>query len=202
MYVPLRSQTFGLQETHVFSPTVVNSTTLGWTRPYAASVNAPNGTGGRVRESLLFMPGGNPGTITIGGGATTAVPSSVTGVPGNNALRDIREYYSVADDLRFTKGKHSLSAGVCVRRIHENHVGSPVYSSGAVSYSTMLTFLQDVPNQFNLVRNPLPVGFRSTESAWYFQDEMKLRSNLTLRLGLRHEMTDGWNEVADRCTTR
>src|SRR5438309_11324222 len=28
---------------------------------------------------------------------------------------------------------------------------------------------------------------------------MKLRSNLTLRLGLRHEMTDGWNEVADRC---
>ena len=29
---------------------------------------------------------------------------------------------------------------------------------------------------------------------------MKLRSNLTLRLGLRHEMTDGWNEVSDRCS--
>src|SRR5438093_4004532 len=33
MYVPLRNQTFGLQETHVFSPTVVNSATLGWVRP-------------------------------------------------------------------------------------------------------------------------------------------------------------------------
>ena len=121
-------------------------------------------------------------------------------MPGNNPLRDIREYYTLADDLRFTKGKHNFSTGLWVQRIHENHVGSPVYSSGAVSYSTMLTFLQDIPNQFNLVRNPLPVGFRSTESAWYFQDEMKLRSNLTLRLGLRHEMTDGWNEVADRCT--
>src|SRR5207249_6403334 len=64
----------------------------------------------------------------------------------------------------------------------------------------MLPFAKDVPNQFNLVRNPLPVGFRSTESAWYFQDEMKLRSNLTLRLGLRHEMTNGWNEVTGRCT--
>src|SRR5437879_13644292 len=64
----------------------------------------------------------------------------------------------------------------------------------------MLTFLQDIPSQFNLIRNPAPIGYRSTEGAWYFQDEMKLRSNLTLRLGLRHEMTDGWNEVADRCT--
>src|SRR5436190_9826311 len=44
MYVPLRTQTFGLQETHVFSPTVVNSATLGWTRPNAASVTAPNST--------------------------------------------------------------------------------------------------------------------------------------------------------------
>src|SRR2546422_7363668 len=64
----------------------------------------------------------------------------------------------------------------------------------------MLTFLQDLPsNPFNLNRNPQMLGYRMTQGAWYFQDEMKLRSNLTLRLGLRHEMTNGWNEVADRC---
>src|SRR5215510_13822467 len=59
--------------------------------------------------------------------------------------------------------------------------------------------LQDQPTQFILNRNPIPVGYRTTEGAWYLQDEMKLRSNLTLRLGLRHEMTNGWNEVAGRC---
>src|SRR5207249_6213506 len=84
MYVPLRTQTFGLQETHVFSPTVVNSATLGWTRPNAASVTAPNGTRGPVAASQLFLAGGNPGSITIGGGATTAVPSSVTAAPRHN----------------------------------------------------------------------------------------------------------------------
>src|SRR6266581_4327752 len=196
MYVPLRNQTFGLQETHVFSPTVVNSATLGWVRPYGGSVTKPNGTGPAVPASLVFLAGGNPGAIVIGGGVTAASLTSVTPAPGNNPLFGGREYYSVADDLRFTKGKHSFSTGVWVQRIHENHFGAAQFSAGGVSYTTMLTFLQDIPSQFNLIRNPAPIGYRSTEGAWYFQDEMKLRSNLTLRLGLRHEMTDGWNEVA------
>src|SRR5207302_9834671 len=65
----------------------------------------------------------------------------------------------------------------------------------------MATFLQDLPsNPFNLNRNPVMLGYRMTQGAWYFQDEMKLRSNLTVRLGLRHEMTNGWNEVGGRCS--
>src|SRR6266705_2620537 len=200
MYVPLRTQTLGVQETHVFSPTVVNSTTLGWVRPYASSVTQPNGTGPAIPANLIFLPPGNPGQIVIGGGASTVVPSSVTPAPGVNPLRDVREFFSLADDLRFTKGKHSFSTGVWAQRIHENHVGNPQFSAGGVSYPSMLTFLQDIPGQFNVIRNPVALGYRSTEGAWYFQDEMKLRSNLTLRLGLRHEMTNGWNEVTGRCT--
>src|SRR5438093_5547096 len=200
MYVPLRNQTFGLQETHVFSPTVVNSATLGWVRPYGASVTKPNGTGPAVPASLVFLAGSNPGAIVIGGGVTAASLTSQTPVPGNNPLVGIREYYSVGDDLRFTKGKHSFSTGVWVQRIHEYHFGSAAFSAGSVSYTSMLTFLQDIPGQFNVVRDPLPLGYRSTEGAWYFQAEMKLRSNLTVRVGLRHEMTDGCNEVGDRCS--
>src|SRR5213594_4644751 len=200
MYVPLRTQTFGFQETHVISPTVVNSVTLGWVRPYAASVTRPNGIGAPVPANLIFLRGGNPGQIVIGGGATTTAPASVTPAPGNNPLRDVREFYSLGDDLRFTKGKHTFSTGVWLQRTHENHVGAAQFSAGGVSYNSMPTFLQDIPSQFNVIRNPATVGYRSVEGAWYFQDEMKLRSNLTLRLGLRHEMTDGWNEVADRCS--
>jgi len=199
-FVPLRAQTLGLTETHVFSPTVVNSATLGWSRPIGRQVTAPNGTGGSVPASLVWLPGGNPGSIVIGGGATTVAPASVTPAPGNNPIRGVREYYTLSDDLHFTRGGHSFSAGGWVQRIHQNQFGAAQFSAGGVSYSTMLTFLQDVPSQFNLNRNPLPIGYRQTEGAWYFQDEMKLRSNLTFRLGLRHEMTDGWNEVAGRCS--
>src|SRR3989475_2166352 len=128
------------------------------------------------------------------------ISSSVTPVPGNNPLLGINEFYSLADDLRFTKGKHSFSTGVWVQRVHENSYGAAQFSAGGASYLTMATFLQDIPsNPFNLNRNPVMLGYRMTQGAWYFQDEMKLRSNLTLRLGLRHEMTNGWNEVGGRC---
>ena len=36
--------------------------------------------------------------------------------------------------------------------------------------------------------------------AWYVEDSMKLRHNLTLRLGMRQEFTTGWNEVAGRAS--
>ncbi len=199
-FIPIRSQTLGVTETHVFSPTVVNSAILGWVRPYASQVTAPNGTGPAIPANLLFLPGGNPGSITIGASATTTGPQSVVPVSGNNPLVGVSEFYSVADDLRFTKGKHSYSAGVWVQRVHENQAGAAQFSAGGASYPTVLAFLQDAPtNPFNLVRNPVMIGYRTTQGAWYLQDEMKLRSNFTLRLGLRHEMTNGWNEAADRC---
>src|SRR5262245_28254158 len=199
-FVPVRTQTFSLTETHVLSPTVVNSAILGWVRPYGGQVTTVNGLGPAIPQSLIFLQGGGPGSITIGASATTVGPQSVTPAPGNNPLAGINEFYSLADDLRFTRGKHSYSAGVWVQRVHENSAGAAQFSAGGASYPSLLTLLQDLPtNPFNLVRNPVMLGYRMTQSAWYFQDEMKLRSNLTLRLGLRHEMTNGWNEVADRC---
>jgi Carboxypeptidase regulatory-like domain len=193
----LHSQTLGLTETHIFSNSVVNTATMGYARTFATLVRNPTV---KIAESLLFLPGGNPGSIVIGGGATTVAPAAIDPAEGINPVRGIREYYTWSDDLRSTHGKHSLSMGGWLQRIHQNESGAAQFSAGGVSYSTMLTFLQDIPGQFNLNRNPLPLGYRSFEAAWYIQDEIKLRRNLTMRLGLRDEMTDGWSEVAGRCS--
>ncbi len=195
--VPLRSQTLSMTETRVFSSRIVNSATMGFARTYATQVQNPTVA---IPASLVFLPGGNPGSIVIGGGATTVAPAAITPANGINSVRGIREYYTVTDDLHFSKGKHSFTAGGWIQRIHQNTLGAAQFSAGGVSYPTLLAFLQDVPSQFNLNRNPVGLGYRTLEAAWYFQDEMKLRSNLTLRLGLRDEMTDGWNEVAGRCS--
>jgi hypothetical protein len=192
----IHSQTVSLQETHIFSPRVVNVATVGFTRAYAAQVNsAPS-----IPSNLAFVPGGNPGSIIIGGGVITAQPSTVAAASGNNPYFGARNHFTYADDVHFAKGSHAWSAGVWIHRVQENLAGAAQGSAGNVAYQNVTKFLLDQPTAAILVRNPVPVGYRSLEGAWYIQDEIALRRNLNLRLGLRDEMTNGWNEEAGRCT--
>src|SRR5213594_3041214 len=90
------SQTLSLKETHVFSSSLVNIATLGYAGGYATLVNAPAVP---MPADVVFLEGGNPGTIVIGGGISAASPSAVAGIPGNNPTRGIRHYFTYSDDL-------------------------------------------------------------------------------------------------------
>jgi hypothetical protein len=193
----INGMTASVQETHVFSPSLVNVVTLGFNRTYATLVQAPAVP---IPSSLLFMPGGNPGSIIIGGGVITAQPSAVAAAPGNNPSIGVRNYFTESDDVHWTKGKHSLSMGGWIQRIQSQQNGAAQGSAGSVAYPTVLAFIQDRPSQAIVVRNPVRLGYRSLEAAWYVQDEIKLRPNFSLRVGLRDEMTNGWNEVTGRCS--
>lgn len=188
-------QTLSLQETHIFS-SVVNVATLGYARTYATAVNHPVVP---VDPSLVFLTGGNPGAIIIGGSIFTAQQSTVVPADSNNPTVGARNYYTGSDDVHWTKGRHSFSFGGWIQRVQNNVGGTPVATGGNVAYRTVQDFLQDHPTQALVVRNPVMLGYRSLEAAWYVQDEIKLRSNLSMRLGLRDEMTNGWNEVFGRC---
>jgi len=188
--------TASIQETHVFSPALVNVATVGYGRAFATLVQAPAVP---IPSDLVFLPGGNPGSIIIGGSVITAQPSAVAAAPGNNPSIGVRNYFTAADDVHWTRGKHSLSFGGWLQKIQSDVSGAAQGSGANVAYPNVLAFLQDKPTQAILVRNPVEVGYRSLQAAWYAQDEIKLRSNFTMRLGLRDEMTTGWNEVANRC---
>jgi carboxypeptidase family protein len=195
----LAMESVGLQETHVFSSSLVNVVTAGYAGSWATLVNHP-ADGVTIPSSLLFLSGGNPGAIVIGGGISAASPSAVSGTPGNNPTLGIRHYFTESDDLHWTKGKHSLSFGGWIQRVQQGEAGVALSSAANVAYANVLDFLQDKPRQAIVTRNAPQLGYRSLEAAWYVQDEIKLRPNLTVRLGLRDEMTNGWNEVAGRCT--
>src|SRR5262249_30406198 len=126
--------------------------------------------------------------------ANTNVSAALAQPTGNTQNRDTRNHFTWADDIRLTKGSHSWSAGVWIQQVQQNMYGGAQATAGTANYPTLLAFLQDLPSQFIANSNPRPVYFRSTEGAWYLQDEMKLKPNFTLRIGLREEMTNGWNE--------
>ncbi len=187
-----RAYLFGLQETHIFSPTVLNVATLGFSRAWGTQVQAPAVP---IPANLVFLTGTNPGAITIGGAANTVVAAALAQPTGNSPNRDTRNHFTWADDVRFTKGSHSWSAGLWIQQVQQNMLGGAQFTAGTANYPTLLAFLQDLPTQFVAQTSLQPLYFRSTEGAWYVQDEIKLKPHLTLRLGLREEMTNGWNEA-------
>ena len=186
--------TLSVQQTHIFSPTILNTAMFGASRAGAVSQSNPLTP---IPENLVFLKDEtrkSPGAIVIGGGATAAQASALVSPNPQNPFYNNRQNYSASDDLRMTMGRHSLSMGAWFTRVQQTAFSSAQQNAGTVSYSSLLAFLQDQPTSFSFQANPTELNYRSTQAAWYVQDEIKLSAKLTVRLGLRDEMTTGWNE--------
>jgi hypothetical protein len=180
----------GLQETRAFSPTVVNVATFGVSRAYAASSNVMKID---FPADLRFVENGFPGSIRIGTSLVTGV-GAVAGTGGTPRQYSGRTHFTLSDDVKYSRGNHSFSFGGWGQKVY-NNVARVTSEGGAVQYQTLTTMLQDRPTSFQGVVAKTPMGYRMTHAAFYVQDEIRLRSNLTMRIGLRDDMTNGWNEV-------
>ncbi|HLK51177.1 MAG TPA: carboxypeptidase regulatory-like domain-containing protein [Bryobacteraceae bacterium] len=192
----LRSQVASLQETHVFSPRVLNTLTAGFSR---AAFNYNSYALVSFPAETSFVTGMGPGGIIIGGGVTTSGPAAITSAgPINNAnVWNRRNLFTFTDGVQIVQGRHQFSAGVWLQRLRDNE-DTASRQNGQASFSTLQTFLQGTLSSFQAVLNPHELGWRSLFGAWYIEDSIRLRSNLTLQAGLRHEFTTGWNEAFGR----
>jgi hypothetical protein len=195
-YVSLRAQVASLQETHIFSPNVLNTFTAGFSRAGFSYDSYPLTV---FPSNLSFVTGGGPGGIVIGGGATTTGLAAITAAGPNNAANvwNRRNLFTYTDGLQIAKGRHQISAGVWLQRLRDNE-NTASRRVGQASFTSLQTFLQGTVSSFQVVPNPSALGWRSLYGAWYFQDAIQLRRNLTLQVGIRHEFTTGWNEVSGR----
>ena len=101
------------------------------------------------------------------------------------------------DDVQFTRGIHQISVGAWFQRVQDNE-NAASRTLGAATFASLATFLSGTVTTFQVVPNPNELGWRSLFGAWYFQDTIRLRRNLTVNLGIRQEFTTGWNEVSGR----
>ncbi len=195
-YEMLRAQVASAQETHVFSPRFLNTFDAGFSRAGFKLDSAPLAT---FPASDSFVGGLGPGGIVIGGGVTTTGLASVTTAGPNNAANawNRRNLFTWTDGLQIIKGIHQISAGVWFQRLQDNE-DSASRQLGQASFASLTTFLQGKVTSFQVVPSPSELGWRSFFGAWYFEDTIKLLPNLTLQAGVRHEFTNGWNEVAGR----
>jgi len=190
---PLREQVFSLSETHVFSPQLLNTLTIGFSRASFGLTSVPLTA---FPQSLSFVSGAGPGGIVVGGGATTTANGSITSAGPNNAagVSNHRNLFTYADTVQISRGIHQIGIGVSFQHLQDNE-DSASRQLGQATFSSLTTFLQGTVTSFQAVPFHTELGWRSLFGAWYVEDTIKLRHNFTLEAGIRHEFTTGWNEA-------
>ena len=154
----------------VWSPNVVNEVKLGFNRS----------------ALTRFDVGLNPEGVAIPGFTSSQATTFIIEKPST---------YSIVDNLSWIRGKHTLKMGGEIRRIHLN-VGNGAATS--VAFANQDAFLRNALNSVSLGGQLDTVGVRRTFSSIYFQDEIRVNSELTVNLGLRYEHYTVSKDVAGR----
>jgi carboxypeptidase family protein len=182
-----RRQMFGLEETHIFSTTLVNTFRAGYNRSVGL-VGLPVSALQPIAADTSLGVGSGKVTpvISIAGGISTMQG----GLNSQSQYDHILNSFQYNDDAFLTRGLHSIKFGGFVERLqgHESTIQRP---NGSFVFNSLQDFLTNVPQTLNSIGNTAirkPYGDRITFIGGYVQDDWRFRPSLTLNLGLRYEM--------------
>src|SRR5882724_5630525 len=183
------SPSFSANWVHTFSPNWINEARAGYQRN---------------RNDILTS---TPGVPSIGFDDGSAGFGSYNGYPQFFS----ENVYSYGDMMTFTRGRHSIKVGVDFRRNLENsdfNVARPSYY-----FFDQLFFAVDAPYGEVAGVDPgfadnKPAELKSNNRHWrnlemgaFFQDDWKVRKNLTINLGLRYDLYTRHKELRNQVTT-
>jgi hypothetical protein len=186
-----------LEETHIFSSTLVNAARIGYSREAVISGTGTAAINPVANDPSLSAVPGNFAVETLVGSLTPI--ESVTSPGRHDVTWNSFQGY---DDAFWTHGTHSLKFGGAVERMQMNMLFAS-NPSGSFTFSTLSRFLTNNPNRFKLgfPNTEKPRGLRQTLFGLYVQDDWRARRNLTVNIGLRWEMTTVLTEAQGKLTT-
>src|SRR5262249_24382144 len=124
-------------------------------------------------------------------------PGAFDGVSGTSLDTEVGNTFSFIENLTIVRGRHTLKAGVDVRRIQLNNSGNTLTTS-SISYASADDFINSRAISASYFQGEGGVANRRTYYQGYFQDEFKVTPNLTLNLGLRYEYYSVTHEILNR----
>lgn len=170
--------------TWLMSPTTMSVTRLGFSRSVNVSGDIVEVLNPLLENpSLGFLPGYNIGATNVTG---ITVPGSGPGSLNVNEL--IFNSYQVHQNFYFSKGKHSLKTGFSLERMQYN-LDSPNRNGGDFQFGSIGDFITNRPTSFAALfpGSDTRRGLRQTMLAGYLQDDIRLKPNFTVNIGLRYE---------------
>jgi hypothetical protein len=194
-----------VSDVYTFSPNTVNEFRVGFTRqgnwfePLSLNKNFPQNLGWTYPEANL------PPGLTI-----NETPG-ITGIgPATNAIY-VENGFDTSDVVTLIRGRHILKFGGEILAYQDNSTPWGNINAGNFTFSGVFTanapngsgglgyadFLLGQVQQWNAANTPI-VGFREKVPQFFVQDDFKVTPNLTVNLGLRYQIQQGWHEVANR----
>jgi hypothetical protein len=182
-------QIFTLNETHTFSPNLVNEARFGFNRIFITftPVNQLNPADYGINNGVN-APIGLP-QITIGGlGLNFGGPSGFPQGRGDTT-------FVASDTANYLHGKHSFKFGGEFRRFLNNNFN---LDPGTFGFASLADFNVGRANAFSVTLGDRPSSIATGAIGLFAQDNYKLESNLTLELGFRYDWNFTPSERYDR----
>ena len=193
----LREQVLSLEETHVFSSSLLNTARFGFSRAGYFFTGEP--TPGTPAASVPGFLTGHPVGAVVVGGSAASNPAATLGLAGSNNgsnLSIARNLFTFDDRLSWTRGRHQFNFGLWLQRFRSNE-NIALSQFGQATFTSLQTFLQGTASSFLFNPSPTRMNWRSLFGAWYVEDVIRLKPSLAVSLGFRDEFSTGWNEAHD-----
>jgi hypothetical protein len=196
-----RPQNIALNWTRIFSPTIINEARVGFNRAvFITDVLDWSGLGNG--NATL----GIAGTQVHSGLSSIGLGSGLTGIGSTGVVEDnVTNTFQYGDTLTISKNRHFMKMGGQWLRYQQNRfypgnnglLGLFDYA-GTFTGAGFADFLLDLLSRKGVGSQTGTWGHRQNRIGVFFQDDFKMRTNLTVNLGIRWEYTSPVVEVHDR----
>lgn len=171
--VPGRNQQIGLDLTHTFNPEFLNQLRFSYARARSAF------EGGAFPNCLVATIGSCPPDITINLPNALGFGQNVVFPQGR-----IINIYQLQDNASRVHGKHVMKWGGEYQRQRSPNFGL-FETNGTFLYQDFNSFISNTPLQTQVAYGQPVLRFKENDLGLYFQDDWRIKENLTLNLGLR-----------------
>jgi hypothetical protein len=169
---PTNSMHVNVSYTKILGATLLNEASFSWVRPW-----------GELTNPFPEVPG-----VTVGG---------ITGYQqGFGPNEFVQNSFEWRDVVTWTRGSHSMKIGGAYTREHADNDSSRTYNRPTYDFNNVFDFAADNPRLHGQVGMDPETGagvtsltrFHRTQSvSAFFQDDWKVKPNLSLNFGLRYE---------------
>ncbi len=213
----------GINWVHSFSPSLMNSARVGFTRTvwaqnFSVDTTGDFGTEGNSKVGISFPDQKYPGyswqSISGTGNSSNSGVGNANIFAGGNPVYGgglIDNTYSYIDALSWQKNRHYITVGVSALRYQNNYptannngyLGILTYDGSFTKDSSGVNansgyggadFVLDRIRSAAVTFASVNVGQRQWRVGTYFNDDYKLRPNLTINFGFRYEFDEPWVE--------